>query len=431
MTQMTEARAGKITAAMQCVADNEQIPITQVQKLLAAGQLIIPANPLHFSLKPIGIGKPCRVKINANIGTSPVVSTTEQELEKLAIAERFGADTLMDLSTGQNIDETRQALLDNCCLPLGTVPIYQAFQQVKRLEQLSADDLLQVIEHQAKQGVDYMTLHCGLLKEHLPLVKDRLSGIVSRGGGIHANWMIKTGKQNPLYSHFDKVLSILAKYDVTLSLGDSLRPGCLHDASDAAQFAELKLLGELTKRAWQRGVQVMVEGPGHLPLDHIEKNIELQKKWCHGAPFYVLGPLVIDCAAGFDHIASAIGAAVAAWKGADLLCYITPKEHLGLPNVEDVKQGVIAYKIAAHAADVARGSSIARARDDAMATARINFDWPSQFALSFDEQTARAHHDEALAHSAFKHAQFCSMCGPKFCPMSHHQEIKSQGEHHV
>lgn len=282
---------------------------------------------------------------------------------------------------------------------------------------MKADDLLSMIEHQAKQGVDYMTLHCGLLKEHLPLVDSRLSGIVSRGGGLLAAWMLKHNKQNPLYTHYDQVLDILVKYDVTISLGDGLRPGCLHDATDEAQIAELKTLGELTKRAWERGVQVMVEGPGHIPLHEIEKNVILQKKYCHGAPFYVLGPLVIDCAAGYDHIASAIGAAIAAWKGADLLCYITPKEHLGLPNIDDVKQGIIAYQIAAHAADVARGHPGARSRDDAISKARTNFEWEKQFSLSLDPETAKKHHDESLAHDSFKQAKFCSMCGPKYCPM--------------
>ena len=418
MTQMLQAIHGKTTAAMEIVSKQENIPLTEIKRLMACGELIIPANPLHTCLNPIAIGRAAKVKINANLGTSQISSQTKSELEKLQIATQFGADTVMDLSTGKGIDETRIAMLSESTVPLGTVPIYQVYDQLKHVEQMQVDQLLQMIEHQAKQGVDYMTLHCGILKEHLPLVKKRLSGIVSRGGGLLAAWMHRTGKQNPLYTHYDDVLDILAKYDVTISLGDALRPGCIHDATDEAQIAELKTLGELTKRAWERGVQVMIEGPGHIPLDEVEYNMQIQHELCHGAPFYVLGPLVVDCAAGYDHIASAIGAAVAGWKGASLLCYITPKEHLGLPNCEDVKQGVIAYKIAAHAANVARGDRQARERDAAIAKARVNFEWEKQFALTFDPETARKHHDESLAHDSFKEAKFCSMCGPKYCPMA-------------
>ncbi|OGT37058.1 MAG: phosphomethylpyrimidine synthase [Gammaproteobacteria bacterium RIFCSPHIGHO2_12_FULL_38_14] len=417
MTQMLQAIHGKTTDAMEIVSKQENIPLTEVKRLMACGQLIIPANPFHIRLNPIAIGRAAKVKINANLGTSQISSKTESELEKLQIATQFGADTVMDLSTGKEINETRMAMLSESIVPLGTVPIYQVYDQLKHLEQMQIDHLLEMIEHQAKQGVDYMTLHCGILKEHLPLVKKRLSGIVSRGGGLLAAWMHKTGKQNPLYTHYDAVLAILAKYDVTISLGDALRPGCIHDATDEAQIAELKTLGGLTKRAWERGVQVMVEGPGHIPLHEVEYNMQIQHELCHGAPFYVLGPLVVDCAAGYDHIASAIGAAVAGWKGASLLCYITPKEHLGLPNCEDVKQGVIAYKIAAHAANIARGDKRARERDAAIAKARVNFEWEKQFALTFDPETARKHHDESLAHDVFKEAKFCSMCGPKYCPM--------------
>src|SRR3989338_4339497 len=417
MTQMTAAYHGKTTYAMEVVAKQENLSLTVIKQLLSTGQLIIPANPLHSHLIPIAIGKNTRVKINANIGTSQITSETSEELKKLAIAQQFGADTVMDLSTGQTIDDTRRALLMQASVPLGTVPIYQVYDQLKNIEQMSADDLLSMIEHQAKQGVDYMTLHCGVLKEHLPLIEKRLSGIVSRGGGLLAAWMLKTKKQNPLYTHYDQVLDILSQYDVTISLGDGLRPGCLHDATDEAQLAELKILGELTKRAWERGVQVMIEGPGHIPLHEIEKNIILQKSLCHNAPFYVLGPLVIDCAPGYDHIASAIGAAIAGWKGADLLCYITPKEHLGVPNCEDVKQGIIAYKIAAHAADVARDYPHARERDDQISKARVTFNWEKQFALSLDPDTARRYHDETLSHDVFKKSKFCSMCGPKYCPM--------------
>lgn len=430
-TQMQAARDGTTTEAMQIGAHKEDLPLDTLKTLLASGKLIIPANPHHEMLDPIAIGESTRIKINANLGTSQISSQKTEEIEKLIIAQQFGADTVMDLSTGKNIDETRQAMLAQATTPLGTVPIYQVYDQLNDLNALTSDDLLNMIEHQAQQGVDYMTLHCGVLKQHLPLVERRLSGIVSRGGGILAAWMLATGKQNPLYEHYDAVLDILAKYDVTLSLGDGLRPGCLHDATDEAQLAELMTLGDLTKRAWQRGVQVMIEGPGHVPLQDIERNVLLQKTICHGAPFYVLGPLVIDCAPGYDHIASAIGAALAAWKGADLLCYITPKEHLGLPNKEDVKQGVLAYKIAAHAADIARGYPNARNRDDELSRARVNFDWQKQFALSLDPETARAHHDESLHHPAFKTAKFCSMCGPKYCPMAALEKInysKNKGE---
>lgn len=418
MTQMLQAIHGKTTAAMEIVSKQENIPIAEIKRLMASGQLIIPANPLHTRLNPIAIGKAAKVKINANLGTSQISSQTEKELEKLQIATQFGADTVMDLSTGKNIDVTRVAMLSKSTVPLGTVPIYQVYDQLKHLEDLQIEHLLEMIEHQAKQGVDYMTLHCGILKEYLPLAKKRLSGIVSRGGGLLAAWMHKTGKQNPLYTHYDAILDILVKYDVTISLGDALRPGCIHDATDEAQIAELKTLGELTKRAWECGVQVMIEGPGHIPLHEIEYNMQIQHELCHGAPFYVLGPLVVDCAAGYDHIASAIGAALAGWKGASLLCYITPKEHLGLPNCDDVKQGVIAYKIAAHAANIARGDKHARERDVAISKARINFEWENQFALTFDPETARKHHDESLSHDVFKNAKFCSMCGPKYCPMA-------------
>lgn len=419
MTQMLQAIHGKVTPAMEIVSQNEHIPLAELQQLIAKGQLIIPANPLHHNLNPIAIGRAATVKINANLGTSQILSHTEDEIKKLQIATHFGADTVMDLSTGKNIDATRIAMLAQSNVPLGTVPIYQVYDQLKSLEEIQSEHLLAMIEHQAQQGVDYMTLHCGILQEHLPLVKKRLSGIVSRGGGLLATWMHKRRQQNPLYTHYDAVLDILAKYDVTISLGDALRPGCIHDATDEAQIAELKILGDLTKRAWQRGVQVMVEGPGHVPLHQIEYNMHIQHELCHGAPFYVLGPLVMDCAAGYDHIASAIGAALAGWKGASLLCYITPKEHLGLPNEHDVKEGVIAYKIAAHAANIARGNQTSLLRDRAISKARVNFEWEQQFALTFDPECARKHHDESLAHDAFKQAKFCSMCGPKFCPMSH------------
>jgi phosphomethylpyrimidine synthase len=372
----------------------------------------------------MGIGVAARCKINANIGNSAVTSDIENELAKLRLAVQLGADTVMDLSTGGNIDAIRQAILDESPVPIGTVPTYQAIQGIRGVEELSADDLLAMIEHQARQGVDYMTLHCGILRAHLPLVRDRVTGIVSRGGSLMALWMIHHGKENPLYTEFDAVLEICARHDVTISLGDSLRPGSIADASDAAQFAELDVLGERTRRAWERDVQVMVEGPGHIPLHEIEMNVKRQMEVCSEAPFYVLGPLVTDVAPGYDHITSAIGATMAGAAGAAMLCYVTPKEHLGLPEVEDVRQGIIAYKIAAHAADIARGRPGARDRDDALSRARFAFDWEKQFALSLDPERARAMHDETLPDEYFKSAEFCSMCGPKFCSMRISQEVE-------
>ena len=341
---------------------------------------------------------------------------------------KYGADTVMDLSTGTALDETREAIIAASPVPIGTVPIYQAIQQVKEVTDLTAELLLEVIEHQAKQGVDYMTIHAGILIEHLPLVYGRVTGIVSRGGSLHAVWMMHHRKQNPLYERYDDVLDILRKYDVTISLGDSLRPGSIHDASDRAQFAVLETLGELTKRAWEKDVQVMVEGPGHIPMHQIEMNVRKQKEICNEAPFYTLGPLVTDIAPGYDHITSAIGAAMIGWYGADMLCYVTPKEHLGLPNAEDVRNGVIAYKIAAHAADIARGRPGATDRDDALSRARYKFDWNEQFNLSLDPERAREYHDEALPAEYFKSAEFCAMCGPKFCSMHHTRTIDEQIE---
>jgi phosphomethylpyrimidine synthase len=380
--------------------------------------MVIPANVHHASLDPMGIGINAGCKINANIGNSSVQSDVEKELQKLHMAVHYGSDTVMDLSTGGGIDEIRAAIIAASPVPIGTVPIYQAVQQVNRVEDLTTDDLIDNIEHQAQQGVDYMTVHCGVLYEHLPLVQHRITGIVSRGGALHAQWMVHHKKQNPLYVHFDKILEIARKHDVTLSLGDGLRPGCLADASDAAQFAELKTLGELTRKAWEKDVQVMVEGPGHIPFDQIAMNVLRQIEECSEAPFYVLGPLVTDIAPGYDHITSAIGATMAGTAGAAMLCYVTPKEHLGLPNAEDVKQGVIAYKIAAHAADIARQRKGARDRDDALSRARFAFDWNEQFRLALDPDTARAYHDESLPAEGYKTAAFCSMCGPKFCSMN-------------
>jgi phosphomethylpyrimidine synthase len=423
---MRYAREGIITDAMRFVAEREALSPELVRDEVARGRLIIPANIHHLagSLEPMAIGKVARVKINANIGNSAVSSSVDAELEKLHLAIKYGADTVMDLSTGRDIDVVREAILAAATVPVGTVPIYQAVLMGKELEELTADDLLDMIEHQARQGVDYMTLHAGILLEHLPLVHGRVTGIVSRGGSLHAVWMMHHRKQNPLYERFDDVLDILRRYDVTVSLGDSLRPGSLHDASDRAQFAELETLGELTRRAWARDVQVMVEGPGHIPMHEIEMNVRRQKEVCLEAPFYTLGPLVTDIAPGYDHITSAIGAAMIGWYGADMLCYVTPKEHLGLPNAEDVRQGVIAYKIAAHAADIARGRPGARARDDALSRARYAFDWREQFRLSLDPERAQEYHDEALPAEYFKSAEFCAMCGPKFCSMHHSRTIE-------
>ncbi len=424
-TQMYYARQGEITDAMEFVAEREHIPAVLVRDEIARGRLTLPANIHHLAgkLKPMAIGKVATVKINANIGNSAVTSDIEEELEKLRLAVRYGADTVMDLSTGRDLDATREAIIAEAEVPIGTVPIYQAVLNVDQVTDLTAQDMLDVIEKHARQGVDYMTIHAGILLEHLALIHGRITGIVSRGGSLHAVWMMSHRKQNPLYEHYDELLEIFRAYDVTVSLGDSLRPGSIADASDAAQFAELETLGELTKRAWERDVQVMVEGPGHIPLDQIEMNVRKEKEICHEAPFYTLGPLVTDIAPGYDHITSAIGAAMIGWYGADMLCYVTPKEHLGLPNAADVREGVIAYKIAAHAADVARGRPHARDRDDALSKARYEFDWNEQFRLSLDPERAREYHDESLPGEYFKSAEFCAMCGPKFCSMHHSRTI--------
>src|SRR6516165_3507322 len=417
MTQIEQARQGIVTPEMEFVARRENRQPEQIRDEVARGRMVIPANVVHLGLglEPMGIGIQARCKINANIGNSAV--TFDNELAKLKTAVQLGADTVMDLSTGGNIDAIRRAIIAASPVPIGTVPIYQAIQQVKHVEDLSEQDLLDVVEHQARQGVDYMTLHAGILREYIPLTAHRITGIVSRGGALMAQWMIAHQKENPIYSRFDDFCAIMRQYDVTWSLGDSLRPGSIADASDAAQFAELKTLGALTRRAWERGCQVMVEGPGHVPMDQIAMNMEKQAALCNEAPFYVLGPLVTDIAPGYDHITSAIGAALAGWHGASMLCYVTPKEHLGLPEVEDVRQGVIAYKIAAHAADLARHRPGARDRDDALSRARYRFDWKEQFRLSIDPETAQSMHDETLPDEYFKSAEFCSMCGPKFCSM--------------
>jgi phosphomethylpyrimidine synthase len=416
-SQMHFARQGQITEEMSFVARREKLDPELVRSEVARGRMVIPANVNHRNLEPMAIGIAATCKVNANIGNSQVTSAVEGELDKLQYALKYGADTVMDLSTGGDIDGIRRAILAVSPVPIGTVPVYQALQISKDVQRLTADDLISMLELQAQQGVDYFTIHAGVLREHLPLVKGRLTGIVSRGGSIMAEWMIHHDRQNPFYTHWDKVLEICAKYDVTISAGDGLRPGCLADASDAAQFAELKTLGELTLKAWEKDVQVMIEGPGHVPFDQIQMNVQKEMDLCHEAPFYVLGPLVTDYAPGYDHITSAIGATMAGYAGAAMLCYVTPKEHLGLPDREDVKQGLIAYKIAAHAADIARKRPGARDRDDELSRARYAFDWKKQFALSLDPETAQAMHDATLPEDYFKSAEFCSMCGPRFCSM--------------
>ena len=424
-TQMHYARKGQITGEMQFVAQRERMTPELVRDEVARGRMIIPANINHTSLEPMCIGVASCCKINANIGNSATTSDIAGELDKLDYAVKFGADTVMDLSTGGNIPEIRKAIIAKSPVPIGTVPIYEALNRVRRVEDLNIQVMLEVIEEQAEQGVDYMTIHAGVLIQYVPLTSKRITGIVSRGGAILAEWMVKNHRQNLLYEHFDEITKIFQKYDVSYSLGDGLRPGCIADASDAAQFAELKTLGELTKRAWESDVQVMIEGPGHIPLDQIEMQVVKEREMCHEAPFYTLGPLVTDIAPGYDHITSAIGAAMIGWHGASMLCYVTPKEHLGLPNREDVKQGIIAYKIAAHAADLARHRPGTRDRDDALSRARYSFDWNRQFELSLDPETARAMHDETLPEEGFKDAAFCSMCGPKFCSMNHSAKVES------
>ncbi len=426
MTQIESARSGQVTPEMEIVAKREGLEPNLVRDEVARGRMVIPANKEHLrqGLVAMGIGIAAHCKINANIGNSAVTSDIDNELAKLKMSVDLGADTVMDLSTGGNIDAIRRAIIAASSVPIGTVPMYQAIQKVKSVEDLSSQDLVDMVEHQARQGVDYMTIHAGILRDYIPLTAHRVTGIVSRGGSLIAQWMMAHNQENPLYTRFDDLCDIMKQYDVTWSLGDSLRPGSLADASDAAQFAELHTLGELTRRGRERGTQVMVEGPGHLPMDQIAMNMEKQAIVCDEAPFYVLGPLVTDIAPGYDHITSAIGAALAGWHGASMLCYVTPKEHLGLPEVEDVRQGVIAYKIAAHAADLARHRPGARDRDDALSRARYRFDWEEQFRLSLDPETARRMHDETLPQDAFKTAQFCSMCGPKFCSMRITEDLR-------
>jgi phosphomethylpyrimidine synthase len=422
-SQMHYARRGVITEEMQYVANREKVAAELIRDEVGRGRMIIPANINHPELEPMCIGVESLCKINANIGNSAVTSDIDEELKKLHTAVHYGADTVMDLSTGGDIHLIREAVLRHSPVPIGTVPIYEAVSRVKRIEDLNADIMLEVIEEQAEQGVDYMTIHAGVLIQYIPLVAKRITGIVSRGGAILAQWMAHHHQQNFLYDNFDKICKIFTKYDVSFSLGDGLRPGCIADASDEAQFSELKTLGELTKKAWEYDVQVMIEGPGHVPMDKIKEQVDKERELCYEAPFYTLGPLVTDIAPGYDHITSAIGAAMIGWHGAAMLCYVTPKEHLGLPNEKDVKDGIIAYKIAAHAADLARRRPGAQDRDNALSFARYTFDWEKQFALSLDPETARSMHDETLPDAFYKEAAFCSMCGPKFCSMNYSTKV--------
>lgn len=414
-TQMYYARRGELTKQMSYVAKVEGIGENLVMDEVAKGSIIIPANVNHINLKPMGIGRKLKTKINANIGNSSLSSDICAELRKLEICLEFGADTVMDLSTDGDLDAIRSAIIEHSSVPVGTVPMYEILKEAKEVTNITNELILSVLEKQARQGVSYFTIHAGFLREFLPLVKKRKMGIVSRGGSLSASYMSKLNRQNPFYEIFDQILEICAKYDVSLSLGDGLRPGCLYDATDEAQLSELKVLGELTLRAWQKDVQVMIEGPGHVPLSQIEYNMKIEQELCHDAPFYVLGPLVSDIGAGYDHITSAIGGTMAAYHGASMLCYVTQKEHLGLPNENDVREGIVAHKIAAHAADVALGKAGAIEKDHAMSDARYAFDWNKQFELSFDPKKARELHDESLPEDAFKSAHFCSMCGPKFC----------------
>ncbi|WP_149710005.1 phosphomethylpyrimidine synthase ThiC [Campylobacter concisus] len=414
-TQMYYARRGELTKQMSYVAKIEGVSENLVMDEVAKGSIIIPANVNHTNLKPMGIGRKLKTKINANIGNSSLSSDICTELRKLEICLEFGADTVMDLSTDGDLDAIRSAIIEHSSVPVGTVPMYEILKEAKEVTNITNELILSVLEKQARQGVSYFTIHAGFLREFLPLVKKRKMGIVSRGGSLSASYMSKLNRQNPFYEIFDQILEICAKHDVSLSLGDGLRPGCLYDATDEAQLSELKVLGELTLRAWQKDVQVMIEGPGHVPLSQIEYNMKIEQELCHDAPFYVLGPLVSDIGAGYDHITSAIGGTMAAYHGASMLCYVTQKEHLGLPNENDVREGIVAHKIAAHAADVALGKAGAIEKDHAMSDARYAFDWNKQFELSFDPKKARELHDESLPEDAFKSAHFCSMCGPKFC----------------
>ncbi|QZA09900.1 phosphomethylpyrimidine synthase ThiC [Mycolicibacter heraklionensis] len=430
-TQLQRAQAGEITAEMAFIAAREGVPAELVRDEVARGRAVIPANHNHPELEPMIIGKAFKVKINANIGNSAVTSSIAEEVDKLVWATRWGADNVMDLSTGKDIHETREWILRNSPVPIGTVPIYQALEKVngdptKLTWELYRDTVIE----QCEQGVDYMTVHAGVLLRYVPLTAKRVTGIVSRGGSIMAAWCLSRHQESFLYTNFEELADILASYDVTFSLGDGLRPGSIADANDEAQFAELRTLGELTKIAKSRGAQVMIEGPGHVPMHKIVENVRLEEEWCDEAPFYTLGPLATDIAPAYDHITSAIGAAIIAQAGTAMLCYVTPKEHLGLPDRKDVKDGVIAYKIAAHAADLAKGHPGAQDRDNALSKARFEFRWYDQFALSLDPDTAREYHDETLPAEPAKSAHFCSMCGPKFCSMRISHDVRDYANEH-
>lgn len=429
VTQMHYAKKGIITPEMEFIALREQLSPEFVREEVASGRAVIPANINHPESEPMIIGKNFHVKINANIGNSAVTSSIEEEVEKMTWAIRWGADTMMDLSTGKDIHTTREWIIRNCPVPVGTVPIYQALEKVNGIaENLTWEVYRDTLIEQAEQGVDYFTIHAGVLLRYIPLTVDRMTGIVSRGGAIMARWCLAHHQENFLYTHFEEICEIMKTYDIAFSLGDGLRPGSIADANDEAQFAELETLGELTEIAWKHDVQVMIEGPGHVPMDKIKENVDKQMEICKEAPFYTLGPLTTDIAPGYDHITSAIGAAMIGWYGTAMLCYVTPKEHLGLPNKEDVREGVIAYKIAAHAADVAKGHPAAQKRDDALSKARFEFRWRDQFHLSLDPERALAFHDETLPAEGAKTAHFCSMCGPKFCSMKISHDIRNQSE---
>lgn len=427
-TQLQTARNGSTSNAMQVVAEAEGLSVELVREEIAAGRLVIPANMLHLkaNLRPAGVGRALSTKVNANIGTSSDRSTIDEEIEKMRAGLEVGADAMMDLSTGGNLDETREQLLAHCPVPFGTVPIYQVIEN-RSVEDISAKIILETVAKQAEQGVDFFTIHAGVLREHLPLLENRVAGIVSRGGALLAKWMLHHGRQNPMYEMFDDLCDIMIQYDVCFSLGDGLRPGAIADATDAAQIAELKTLGELTQRAQEKGCQVMVEGPGHVPFDQIQYNMEIQQEVCNGAPFYVLGPLVTDIAAGYDHITSAIGGTAAAFYGASFLCYVTPREHLGLPNADDVRAGVVAAKIAAHAGDVARGHGNAAQRDRELSAARANLDWDTHLEMALDSKLARRMHEEACKEGEAggqQSADYCSMCGKAWCSVRINRELR-------
>ena len=425
VTQMHYARQGVITPEMEYDAIREQMSPEFVREEIARGRAIIPANINHSEIEPMIIGRNFKVKINSNIGNSAVTSSIAEEVEKMVWSTRWGADTVMDLSTGENIHETREWILRNSPVPIGTVPIYQALEKVNGVaEDLTWEIFKDTLIEQAEQGVDYFTIHAGVLLRYVPLTAKRITGIVSRGGSIMAKWCLAHHKENFLYTHFEDICEIMKAYDVSFSLGDGLRPGCIADANDEAQFGELRTLGELTQIAWKHDVQVMIEGPGHVPMNKIKENMDEQLKVCDEAPFYTLGPLTTDIAPGYDHITSAIGAAQIGWYGTAMLCYVTPKEHLGLPNKQDVREGVVTYKIAAHASDLAKGHPLAQKRDDALSKARFEFRWEDQFNLSLDPLRAREFHDETLPQQSAKVAHFCSMCGPKFCSMKITQEVR-------